>query len=129
MSVQPWSRSCHGFEGLAGAVTSIAPSPALLASVSQDRFLRLHSTFRPPAEAGHQQEQKGEVLDKVYMKAIPTVVVWDQDEDATHVTSAVDESDSDSEEGAEDDVWDAMEVVEEGDKESRRRSRKSRAAS
>lgn len=127
MCAQPWSRSCHIPEGLAGAITSIAPSPALLASVSQDRFLRLHRTILPPAEAGQQQEQKGDVLDKVYMKAIPTVVVWDQDEDATHVTSAVD--DSDNEDGAGDDVWDAMEVVEEGDKESRRRSRKSRAAS
>lgn len=65
--------------------------------------MRLHSTFSPPAEARAQQERKGDVLDKLYMKVTPTVVVWDGQLDVSvgNAGEAVDE----------DDVWDAMPVV------------------
>lgn len=110
--------------GIAGAVSSLAPSPSLLASVAQDRFMRLHSTFPPPKEPGQQQDNKGVVLDKLYMKTIPTVVVWDRSEDASQATSATEE---DAEEVDDDDVWAAMEDAEDGeDVEGGRRGKKSR---
>lgn len=56
---------------------------------------------------GQQQEQKGDVLDKVFMKSIPTVVVWDQGE-VTDSTTSVSQMD-------EDDVWGEMEHVEDAD--------------
>ncbi len=77
----------YGYKGLAGAVTSISPSPSFVASGADDRFLRLHSTFSLPSAVGEQQEQKGDVLDKLYMKVIPTAVVWDG-----KVSAAIDES-------------------------------------
>ncbi|OJT15748.1 WD repeat-containing protein 74 [Trametes pubescens] len=96
-------RTIYSYKGLAGAVSSIAPAHSLLASAAQDRFVRLHSTFSPPAEARAQQERKGDVLDKLYMKVTPTVVVWDGQLDVSvgNAGEAVDE----------DDVWDAMPVV------------------
>lgn len=78
-----------------------------LASVSQDRFLRLHSTFPPPNEVGKQQEQKGEVLDKIYMKVVPTAVIVDPRDEEGDV-SQKDESDAEDEE---DNVWDEMETA------------------
>ncbi|EED78598.1 predicted protein [Postia placenta Mad-698-R] len=108
-------RVIYGYKGLSGAVSSIAPSPELLASACQDRFLRLHSTFPPPAVEGQQQEHKGEVVDKLYMKVIPAAVVWDGISDSMRVADAA--ADSDDEEGAEDDVWDAMDDAEDDDDE------------
>ncbi|KAI0721663.1 hypothetical protein C8T65DRAFT_202285 [Cerioporus squamosus] len=93
------------YKGISGAVTSVAPAQSLLASASQDRFIRLHSTFGPPAEAGKNLDRKGEVLDKLYMKVIPTVVVWDG-------STPTSESIPGEEEGGVDDVWDAMEAAE-----------------
>lgn len=107
-------------------MSSVAPSPSLLASVAQDRFLRLHSTFPPPKEPGQQQEHKGEVLDKLYMKTIPTVVVWDHSEDAGQVASAAEE---DADGADDDDMWDAMEDAEDDEEaEGKRRGKKSRTA-
>ncbi|CAL1704873.1 unnamed protein product [Somion occarium] len=97
----------YGYKGLAGAITSVGPSPMFLASVSQDRFLRLHSTFPPPNEVGKQQEQKGEVLDKIYMKVVPTAVIVDPRDEEGDV-SQKDESDAEDEE---DNVWDEMETA------------------
>ncbi|KAI0736961.1 hypothetical protein C8Q72DRAFT_34813 [Fomitopsis betulina] len=117
-------RVAYGYKSIAGAVSSLAPSPSLLASVAQDRFMRLHSTFPPPKEPGQQQDNKGVVLDKLYMKTIPTVVVWDRSEDASQATSATEE---DAEEVDDDDVWAAMEDAEDGeDVEGGRRGKKSR---
>ncbi|KAI0361982.1 hypothetical protein OH77DRAFT_1515308 [Trametes cingulata] len=118
-------RTIYSYKGLAGAVSSIAPAHSFLASAAQDRFVRLHSTFGPPAEAGQQQEHKGEVLDKLYMKVIPTVIVWDG---KTEGSSA--EADDGAE--GEDDVWDAMQAAESESedeaKTSRRKEKKSRTA-
>ncbi|KAI0374780.1 hypothetical protein BV20DRAFT_986622 [Pilatotrama ljubarskyi] len=112
--------------GLAGAVSSIAPAHSLLASAAQDRFVRLHSTFGPPAEAGQQQEHKGEVLDKLYMKVIPTVIAWDGEKDDSK--AGLDEEGAEGE----DDVWDAMPAAESDSedeaKASRRKEKKSRTA-
>lgn len=117
----------YGYKGLAGAVTSVAPAATLLASVAEDRFLRLHSTHAPPAQAGGQQERKGEVLDRLYMQVKPTVVLWDGQPDVRGESgsSAADDVDSDGE-GDDDGVWDKMEDVEsdeeaEGRKKSRQR--------
>ncbi|GLB35001.1 putative WD repeat domain 74 [Lyophyllum shimeji] len=91
----------YGYKGLSGAVTSIAPSHSVLATCALDRYVRIHSTFSPPQHAGQQQERKGEVLEKVFMKSIPSVIVWDQAADATSECAAED-----------DDVWETMETTE-----------------
>ncbi|KAI0934403.1 hypothetical protein AcW1_005938 [Taiwanofungus camphoratus] len=125
-------RVAYGYKGLSGAVTSLAPSPSLLASVSQDRFLRLHSTFPLPVNVGQQQEQKGEILDKFYIKAIPSAVVWDQDL-TRDLTGGGTNSDRDEAEKGDDQVWDAMEDTGSGEdneqetQKSRSRNKKNRA--
>ncbi|KAF5381026.1 hypothetical protein D9615_003912 [Tricholomella constricta] len=90
----------YGYKGLSGAVASIAPSPSILASACLDRYVRIHSTFPLPQQAGQQQGRKGEVLDKVYMKSTPTVIVWDRA--VKQVPVAVPEDD---------DVWETMETA------------------
>jgi len=88
----------------------MAPSPARLVSTSLDRYARVHSTFPPPPEAGQPQDDKGAVLEKVYMKSIPTCVVWD---------GGANEEDADK------DVWEGMQVAEDsedgGETQARRR--------
>ncbi|KAK0450809.1 hypothetical protein EV421DRAFT_1775329 [Armillaria borealis] len=99
-------RVLYGYHGISGTVTSITPSPTVLASASLDRYFRLHGTVPPPSEIGHNSEDKGQVLDKVYSKSTPTVIVWDGD------TAAVSRADASA--GNEDDaVWDAMENIDE----------------
>ncbi|KAH9842823.1 uncharacterized protein C8Q71DRAFT_222574 [Rhodofomes roseus] len=115
-------RVIYGYKSIAGAVSSVAHSPSVLASVAQDRFLRLHSTFPPPKEPGQQQEHKGEVLDKLYMKAVPTVVVWDQSADASQAVQGAEEAGEEADD--DDDVWDAMEDVEDEETEGRRSGKK-----
>ncbi len=89
----------------------MAPSPSVIASASLDRYFRLHSTVPLPSEIGHNSEDKGQVLDKVYTKSIPTVIIWDGD------TAAVSRADASA--GNEDDaVWDAMENVDERNEDS-----------
>ncbi|KAI0256903.1 hypothetical protein BJV78DRAFT_316372 [Lactifluus subvellereus] len=51
-------RVIYGYKGLAGAITSMAPSPAGLASTARDRYARVHSTYPPPSEAGQPQDDK-----------------------------------------------------------------------
>ncbi|KAG9318437.1 hypothetical protein JVU11DRAFT_528 [Chiua virens] len=91
----------YGYKGISGAVNSLAIAPSLLASVSLDRFTRIHSTF-PPAAEGKQQEDRGTVLEKIYMTTVPTVVIWGQ--------GAVDNSRTiaDQDEG---DIWEKMKQV------------------
>jgi len=59
-------------------VTSIAPSPTVMLSVSLDRFARVCSILPPPQKAGENLERKPKVLEKCYLSSTPTVVVWDQ---------------------------------------------------
>ncbi|KAI0831196.1 hypothetical protein BC628DRAFT_1500109 [Trametes gibbosa] len=121
-------RTIYSYKGLAGAASSLASARSFMASAAQDRFVRLHSTFGPPSEAGQQQEHKGDVLDKHYMKVTPTVIVWDGKTDILDVVAV--------EDGAEDEdhVWDAMEIADPDDdaddeeKPTRRKEKKSRAA-
>lgn len=91
----------YGYKGISGAVSSAAAAPSFLASVSLDRYTRIHSTFPPPAEVGKQQEEKGTVLHKVYMTAVPTVVIWDQ-------SNVKGSSETDEEDG---DIWEKMKHV------------------
>jgi ribosome biogenesis protein NSA1 len=70
-------KAIYGYKGIAGAVNSIAPAQNHLASTSLDQATRIHSTF-PPADLGARQEKRGEVLHKIHLNTIPTVVVWDQ---------------------------------------------------
>jgi ribosome biogenesis protein NSA1 len=65
----------HSF--LPGIVGVIALSPAGLISTSLDRYAHMRSTYLPPLEAGQPQDEKGTVLEKVYMKSTPTCVVRD----------------------------------------------------
>jgi ribosome biogenesis protein NSA1 len=121
-------RVIYGYKGIAGAITSMAPSPAGLISTSLDRYARVHSTYQPPPEAGQPQDEKGTVLEKVYMKTIPTCVVWDgvTDED-------VDEDDDHQPgmrlgggDGDDEDVWAGMQVVEDSENEGRAQAQRRR---
>ncbi|KIK59864.1 hypothetical protein GYMLUDRAFT_245061 [Collybiopsis luxurians FD-317 M1] len=101
-------RISYSYKGLAGAVTSIAPSPAHMVSVARDRYCRIHSTFPPPHQPGQRQEHKGEVMERIFTKSMPTVVVWNGDrssgDPAAVIHSHVDDN--------EDEIWDNMEDVE-----------------
>ena len=103
----------HWHEGLSGAVTSIAPSPTFVASTALDRFARVHSTSVLPQQAGQQVEKKGEVLDKVYTKSIPTVVIWDGD--AVNIGLNTDNTDDGEIDNEDDNVWDTMQNVGDSD--------------
>ena len=89
-------------------MNSLAVAPSFLASVSLDRFTRIHSTFPPATEVGEPQEEKGTVLDKVYMTTVPTVVIWDQ--------SAVGNPHANTEDN-EGDIWEQMKRIDERDRE------------
>ncbi|KAG6832373.1 hypothetical protein H0H92_002641 [Tricholoma furcatifolium] len=105
----------YGYHGISGAVTSIAPSPSILASTAQDRFVRIHSTFAPPQEVSKQQEQRGQILDKVFMKSIPTVIIWDHSETRRQDVAAIDD----------DDVWETMITTEtDSDEDSKRKKKR-----
>ncbi|KAF9227973.1 hypothetical protein BS17DRAFT_746999 [Gyrodon lividus] len=97
----------YGYNGISGAVSSIASAPSFLASVSLDRYARIHNTFPPPIEVGKPQEEKGTVLDKAYMTTVPTVVIWDQSD--VKCMSGTDEEDGD--------IWEKMVHVGEIDEE------------
>lgn len=105
-------RVIYGYKGIAGAITSIAPSPTGLVSTALDRYARVHSTYPPPAEAGQPQDNKGAVLEKVYMKSVPTCVIWDEvaGEDADQGDGMRrDDAGADSDA---DDIWEDMQVAE-----------------
>lgn len=71
------------FSEIQGAISDFVPTSSFLASTSQDRFFRLHSTVPPSEVAGQQQDERGEVLNSLYMKSIPTAVVVDPLDDAS----------------------------------------------
>jgi ribosome biogenesis protein NSA1 len=109
-------------QGLSGAVTSIAPSPTFVTSTALDRFARIHSTSIPPQQVGQQVEKKGEVIDKVYTKSIPTVVIWDGDVANTGLNlDSGNEAENDSED---ENVWDRLENVGDSDGEDAQRNAK-----
>jgi ribosome biogenesis protein NSA1 len=102
-------------QGLSGAVTSIASSPTFVASTALDRFARVHSTSVLPQQAGQQVEKKGEVLDKVYTKSIPTAVIWDSD--AANIGLNMDNADDGEIDNDDDNVWETMQNVGDSDRE------------
>lgn len=102
-----------------------------MASTSNDRYVRLHSTHSPPEVAGVRQHEKGEVLAKVYMGAVPTCILWDTLERAWDMgvkkrDDGGSGEESGSEEVGEDDVWAGMEDIgeEDEDEASSRKRRK-----
>ena|SRR6266849_5918356 len=103
-------------QGIAGAITSMAPSPAGLISTALDRYARVHSTYPPPPETGQPQDEKGAVLEKVYMKTIPTCVVWDgvtdEDGDENDDDRRAGGNDDNDDSGDDEDVWAGMQVAE-----------------
>ncbi|THH32102.1 hypothetical protein EUX98_g2080 [Antrodiella citrinella] len=104
----------YGYKSIAGAVTSVASSGTYLASTAQDRYLRLHSTFPPPSEIGQQQDNKGEVLDKLYVKSVPTCIVADPSSPRSM------EEDEEEEDEA---VWAGMEDANSDDEGGRKRQK------
>ncbi|KAJ7156025.1 WD40-repeat-containing domain protein [Mycena crocata] len=111
-------RVLYSYKGLSGAVTSMAPSPSLLVSTALDRYSRIHTSHSPPLEAGQNQDNKGQVVEKVFMASVPTVVVWDGVETTPPALEI---------EAEEDDVWDDMENVEEDTDEFKRKKRRRNA--
>ncbi|KAF7338337.1 hypothetical protein MVEN_02059200 [Mycena venus] len=109
-------RVIYSYKGLSGAVNSMAPSPSLLVSTALDRYCRIHTSFPPPPDAGQNQDNKGQVVEKVYMTSVPTVVAWDGVESTTQAPEPEAEDD--------DDVWDDMENIEDSDDESKGRKRR-----
>ncbi|TFK54936.1 hypothetical protein OE88DRAFT_1653508 [Heliocybe sulcata] len=100
-------RVLYGYKGMSGAISSVAAGESVLGSVCLDRFFRLHSTKPPPDDPKERQEERGEVLDKVYMHSIPTVVVWDAD--ASDAEGRKSDEDDVEKQSDDDDVWDNME--------------------
>jgi ribosome biogenesis protein NSA1 len=116
-------------QGIAGAITSMAPSRAGLISTSLDRYARVHSTYPPPPETDQPQDEKGAVLEKVYMKTIPTCVVWDgvtdeddDDDDDDRMRPGDDDDDDDS--GDDEDVWAGMEDADDSENEGQQAQRR-----
>ncbi|KAF7967689.1 hypothetical protein HWV62_33385 [Athelia sp. TMB] len=118
-----------GYKGLSGATTSIAPTSTFMASVGLDRFTRIHTTPLPPQEAGQQVDKKGEVLEKLYMKTTPTVIVWDGEVASSRPVKG--SGSNEASDGEDEDVWDDMEHVgdseeENGGQGARRKGKKSK---
>ena len=107
------------FSEIQGSITSISPSPgSLLGSTSHDRFFRVHSTAPLSEKAGQQQEERGEVLGKHYMKSVPTAIVFDVTSDASDIAKLGKrrdnkDGDSDDDEDDDEDVWAGMQGVDE----------------
>ncbi|KAI6039029.1 hypothetical protein EDC04DRAFT_2879742 [Pisolithus marmoratus] len=95
----------YSYKGISGAVTSVSPSPSFLASAALDRYTRIHSTSPPLAEVGKRADERGTTLGKVYMTTLPTVVVWDQQEEMG-VDGEEDEN-----------IWETMKHVGDSDRE------------
>ncbi|KIY44802.1 hypothetical protein FISHEDRAFT_50697 [Fistulina hepatica ATCC 64428] len=91
-------------------------SSHVMASVSLDRLVRVHTTYRP--QVG-QQDDRGDVLDRVFVKSTPTVIVWDgsQPSPSGSHPGGKDEGDGagniDGESGVDDDedLWESMDRI------------------
>lgn len=95
--------------GLSGSVNSIAATPKFLATTALDRFARIHSVEPPSELAGQQQNQKGQVLEKVFTKSVPSSIVWD--EYSPTVSGKGDGHDDDNDGDDDDDIWRNMQHV------------------
>jgi ribosome biogenesis protein NSA1 len=93
----------YGYNGLAGAVTSIAPSPQHIASTSLDRYARIHSVTLPPERPGANLDRRGQVLDKFYLPRVPTCAAWAGESEVKP---------SQKQNIDDDDVWENMQTIE-----------------
>ncbi|KAG7092413.1 hypothetical protein E1B28_008770 [Marasmius oreades] len=109
-------RVIYAYKGISGAVTSIAPSTSVMVTTSQDRFVRLHSVFPPPSQVSQQQDAKGQVVDKMFMKASPTVISWDQCPDLSFADTR-DRADFQEDE----DMWEDMEEIGDNERDNRKK--------
>ncbi|KAF9005604.1 hypothetical protein BDQ17DRAFT_1239871 [Cyathus striatus] len=103
-------RIAYSYKGLSGAINSIASSPTNILSTSLDRYARIHSVYPLPEIEGQQQGDKGEVLEKIYLKSTPVAAVWDKG-----TSSGAEEKQSEDLEGDDDDVWNEMNRVDDDD--------------
>jgi len=101
-----------GYKGISGAVCNLASvSSSHFASVSLDRFFRLHIAYPPPSNPNERSkfEKRGDKEKtplKIFLKSTPTAVAWDS---RTQVSSQTDaDATSDNED---DNEWDGMDVV------------------
>ena len=85
-------------------MNSIAAAPGILATTALDRFARIHSVHPLPESAGQQQDQRGQVLEKVFTRSVPISVVWDGHSPAQPSHSNGDDDDDD-------DVWGNMQHI------------------
>ena len=90
------------YVGLSGTASSLAVSPTHLASASIDRYVRIHSVVPLPEKVGQNLDKKGTVLERVFVTTIPTVAIWDQEQDVIPVND-------DEQEGEE--IWEGMRSV------------------
>ncbi|KAG8931224.1 hypothetical protein FRC02_003039 [Tulasnella sp. 418] len=105
-------RPLYSYHHISGSITCVAPtSTNHIASVSLDRFFRIHTAPSPPTKAGENQSvlNKAGVVIKAFTKSTPHVVVWDEE------VGFGNDEDLSSDEG--DDVWDNMEINENGSEE------------
>ncbi|KAF4603596.1 hypothetical protein EYR38_004010 [Pleurotus pulmonarius] len=105
--------------GYKGSVSSVAPSQSLMASASLDRYVRIHSIFPPPLQVGKAQDEKGDVLEKVFVTSIPIAVFCDEETTFRSDAERPGEDDEDD-----DDIWHNMEGVD--DEQDGLQSRKQR---
>jgi ribosome biogenesis protein NSA1 len=75
-----------------------------MVSTSLDRYFRVHTVVPPPSQPGVNTEQRGGIINKIYLTSVPTVVVWDQQKTSKTVT--IDDNSL-----KDDDLWDKMEHV------------------
>lgn len=87
-----------------------------LLSASMDRFVRLHSTFMPPATAGQNMDGRGEIVAKLYTQDVVTAVV-----PTSGYTSRV----ADAADDVGEEIWDQLpDADDEEDAQTRRKRRK-----
>lgn len=89
-----------------------------MASASLDRYVRIHSIFAPPLQAGKAQDEKGDVLEKLFVTSIPTAIVCDEEAMLPADAEHQDEDEDD------DDIWQNMEGVDDGQDEAQSRKQR-----
>ncbi|KAG8907390.1 hypothetical protein FRB99_004415 [Tulasnella sp. 403] len=108
-------RPTYSYGDITGAVVSVAPlAREHFASVSLDRYIRLHSAPALLSTTTGNQTKRGTVVHKEYLKGTPTAVVWDG---IDHISKAISEGkarrerERDDEREEVEDIWDNMQVL------------------
>jgi hypothetical protein len=91
-------------------------SSSHFASVSLDRFFRLHVAYPLPSDPKERPtfEKRGnneKTPLKIFLKSTPTAIAWDGVLDDLEVSSNTGQGATSDNEGPDDDVWDGMDVV------------------